>query len=204
MIQRIHPHADTAVLVLHEIYGLNEHMETVCDMFFEQGMDVYCPNFLSQDSPFPLEQEKEAYGFFMQKVGFERSTKIAIDYVQQFRNSYQNLYIVGYSVGATTAWIASSKTQLIDGMIGFYGSRIRNYVELDPTCPSLLFFPEQEASFNVSTVVKQLEKKDKVQIVELKAEHGFTNPNNPHYQAEITSFCNQRIREFLKSISQKS
>ncbi|WP_044639972.1 dienelactone hydrolase family protein [Risungbinella massiliensis] len=203
MIQQLHQYTDTAVLVLHEIYGLNEHMEAVCNMFFEQGMDVYCPNFLSQESPFPIEQEKEAYGSFMQNVGFQHSTTIVLDHIQQIRSSYQHLYIVGFSVGATTAWIASSKTPMIDGMICFYGSRIRDYIGLDPVCPCLLFFPEQEASFQVSVLVDQLKKKDSVEVITLNAEHGFTNPNSSHYHAELTGHCNQKSIEFLNSISQK-
>lgn len=36
---------ENAVIVLHEIYGLNNHIKQVCKELHNSGLDVYCPNF---------------------------------------------------------------------------------------------------------------------------------------------------------------
>ncbi|BCE10035.1 dienelactone hydrolase family protein [Bacillus paralicheniformis] len=55
--------SDTAVIVLHEIYGINRHMHDVCQLIAEQGFDVICPNLLNRDQPFEYAEEKAAYLF---------------------------------------------------------------------------------------------------------------------------------------------
>ncbi len=47
--------------------------------------------------------------------------------------------ILGFGAEATVAWLCSEE-ECVDGIVGYYGSRIRNYAELAPRCPALLFF----------------------------------------------------------------
>ncbi|MGV8905417.1 MAG: dienelactone hydrolase family protein [Acetobacterium sp.] len=38
--------SDSAIIILHEIYGINPHIASVCNTYFSKGYDVYCPNWL--------------------------------------------------------------------------------------------------------------------------------------------------------------
>jgi dienelactone hydrolase len=51
---------ETAVIVLHEIYGINSHIRNVYQTLSEQQMDVICPNLLGRNQSFQYEQENEA------------------------------------------------------------------------------------------------------------------------------------------------
>ncbi len=35
-----------AIIVLHEIYGVNEFIKDQCQKFMEAGFDVFCPNMI--------------------------------------------------------------------------------------------------------------------------------------------------------------
>ena len=48
-----------AVVLLHEIYGVNAHIEHYANEFIALGYDVYCPNFLQLEQPFPYEEEQQ-------------------------------------------------------------------------------------------------------------------------------------------------
>lgn len=61
----------------------------------------------------------------------------------------------GFSVRATIAWLCSAE-KLIDGMVGYYGSRIRHYTEI---LPQMLFYLEKEHSFNVDELISNLDTK---------------------------------------------
>ena len=51
----------TAVIVLHEIYGVNKHIEDFCLILFKKNMDVFAPNMLQRDIIFNCNQENLAY-----------------------------------------------------------------------------------------------------------------------------------------------
>ncbi|MEL7568217.1 MAG: dienelactone hydrolase family protein [Dehalobacterium sp.] len=37
---------ESAVIVLHEIYGINPHIRYVCQQYEAVGYDIICPNFI--------------------------------------------------------------------------------------------------------------------------------------------------------------
>ena len=62
--------SDTVIIVIHEIYGLNQHMQGYCELLSKQGFDVICPDLLERGMPFDYSQEDDAYRHFMGNVGF--------------------------------------------------------------------------------------------------------------------------------------
>jgi dienelactone hydrolase len=73
---------------------------------------------------------------------------------------------------------------LCSGIISCYGSRIRDYADLTPACPTLLLFAKED-SFDVNGLISKLQSKKRLSIVEFDAEHGFVDPFsnyfNPHH-----------------------
>lgn len=65
------------------------------------------------------------------------------------RTQYETLIVVGYSVGATLAWL-SAASGLCDGVVCYYGSRIRQYLHLAPLCPTLVIVARYEPAFDPS------------------------------------------------------
>lgn len=190
--------SDSAIIVLHEIYGINHHMKDVCQSFSESGFDVYCPNLLERDQPFDYSDEKTAYLYFMNQVGFDyASAKIKI-IVRNIRENYQKLFIVGFSVGATVAWICSEENDS-DGIVGYYGSRIRDYLEITPQMPVMLFFPEKEKSFNVDELISVLIYK-KIKTHQLAGQHGFSDPYSSRYNEQSSQTAFHETITFLANL----
>ncbi|EAY7917949.1 hypothetical protein GQT61_003763, partial [Salmonella enterica] len=46
---------DNAIIVLHEIYGINDHIKRMCDIYHESGFDIFCPDLLRRDTHFLYE-----------------------------------------------------------------------------------------------------------------------------------------------------
>lgn len=187
--------ADAAVIVIHEIYGVNRHIETVASQLTAAGCDVYCPDLLGR-SAYAYAEEALAYRHFHEQVGFARA-RAAIDALAgQLRPAYRRLYLVGYSVGATVAWLCS-QTGLYTGVAGYYGSRIRDYPGILPGCPVLLLFPRREAAFDVAGLAATLTAKEGVEAHVFDGDHCFADPYGPHYHAQAAAEAFARLAAFL-------
>ncbi|MBC9785533.1 dienelactone hydrolase family protein [Heliobacterium chlorum] len=202
MIQYVN-NSKSAVVVLHEIYGLNEHIEHVCKQLYELGFDVYAPNMLRNSLTYKYSQEDLAYSNFVTNIGFEKAFwKIKL-FLENIKSNYNGVYILGFSVGATIAWLLSENMNLCNGIVGIYGSKIRNFTSTNPSCPVLLVFAADEKSFNVDDLIYELELKDGVEIKKYSGYHGFANPFSEHYQEESARKANLNILQFLLKLSEK-
>ncbi|MFC5472113.1 dienelactone hydrolase family protein [Cohnella suwonensis] len=187
------------VILLHEIYGINDHINMYRSLMVEAGFDVISPNLLQRDS-FAYDQEDIAYQFFMNEVGFNKSIQIVNQIINENRNQYNKIYIIGFSIGATIAWCCSEFK--VDGIIGYYGSRIRNSIGIEPKCLTLLFFPINEKSFDVIELERQLKPKEKLKFAIIQADHGFMNPFNKCFNIKEYQECLDLSMNFLSGIEE--
>ncbi|MDN4494448.1 dienelactone hydrolase family protein [Ureibacillus aquaedulcis] len=193
---RINKKSEKLVLVLHEIYGINQHMVYVCELLAEQDFDVICPDLLEQGNPYDYAQEQEAYHNFVKSVGFTNALHKVKTLLLTLQKQYTKIYIMGFSIGATVAWLCSQEDG-IDGIVGYYGSRIRDFADLKPKCPVLLFFPKVENSFNVDELVYNLNKPN-IKVHTCEGEHGFSDPYSSKYNEESARHTFGETLSFLK------
>jgi Dienelactone hydrolase and related enzymes len=189
--------SDSAIIVLHEIYGINWHMREVCREYAAAGYDVCCPDLLAGRT-FDYAQQQDAYEFFMKTAGFEVYSSIN-DLIRQLRPKYRKIILLGFSAGATVAW-RCAESGLCDGMIGCYGSRIRDYTELKPKCPTLLIFADQEIFFDAAGLASELKSKPNVTAVLLSGNHGFCDPFSAGYNPVSAAEAKELIIKFLTAI----
>lgn len=173
-------------ILLHEIYGINSHMNYYAKALYEKGFDVYVPNLLQRTTAFAYEEEELAYKNFMENVGFEKAKNEVNTLIEDVSRKYAHIRLIGFSVGATIAWLCS-KHSSIDKVVGFYGSRIRQYTDVIPNAETILIFGEQEKSFNPVDLKISLEAHPDVLIHIVEAAHGFADPYSPRYNERITN-----------------
>ncbi|MCM3601024.1 dienelactone hydrolase family protein [Robertmurraya korlensis] len=188
--------SDTLIIVIHEIYGINEHMRSYCELLSKQSFDVICPNLLKRDLPFDYSEEEDAYQNFIENVGFTDAFHKIKDIVSDFIEEYQKIFIIGFSVGATVAWLFSEEG-VVDGIVGYYGSRIRNFVELTPKCPTMLLFPQEEPSFDVDELIRTLNNKN-IEVHKLNGRHGFSDPYSLNYNRISAEIAFSEMVNFIK------
>ncbi len=185
---------ELALVLLPEIYGCNAFMEDVKTSYQQRGIDVFCPNLWLR-APFGYEEGQAAYTYFQQHIGFGAYRDV--DYLlEELQAAYDRVVVLGFSVGGTLAWRCSALGH-VDGVIACYGSRIRDYLEVEPRCATLLLFAQQD-SFDMAAVVRSLKGKKNVQTRMFPARHGFFDPHGntgDKVQAEAGWQC---IEEFLK------
>ncbi|KKD53177.1 dienelactone hydrolase family protein [Paenibacillus sp. ICGEB2008] len=192
--------SDTLIVVLHEIYGINQHIQNFCSLLSDEGYDVICPNLIGKETPFDYSQEEAAYAHFIKNIGFERASYHTESLLLSIQARYKKVFIVGFSIGATIAWLCSKK-KIVDGIVGYYGSRIRNYLEITPHCPTLLFFPQEEISFNVDELISALDNHN-IRVHKFSGQHGFSDPYSPRYHVHSAQQSFIEMVEFFRKIDQ--
>ncbi len=189
--------SNTLVILVHEIYGLNSHIRQAAEELATCGLDVLAPNLLQRAEPFSYGEAAAAYEHFNRQVGFAQAAETIQALAAQERSNYRRIVLLGYSVGATVAWLCSGRGQW-DGVIGCYGSRIRDYQTLQPACPVRLFFALDEPSFDVMPLATLLGEKQGVQVEVLAAQHGFMDPFAKAYEPLAAAQVEKKIREFIR------
>ncbi|MGG1397549.1 dienelactone hydrolase family protein [Bacillus salipaludis] len=189
--------SDDLIIVIHEIYGINQHIKNFCDLLSKQDFDVICPNLLEREQSFDYSEEEIAYLNFMENVGFSDAVHKIKKLLLSVKNDYQKIYMIGFSVGATVAWLCSEE-ECLDGVVGYYGSRIRNYKQIVPLCPTILFFPQEEPSFSVDGLISNLAKKN-IEIHKFLGQHGFSDPYSTKFNEQSAQIAFNEMLNFLKT-----
>ncbi|MBY0029694.1 dienelactone hydrolase family protein [Priestia aryabhattai] len=191
--------SNKAILLIHEIYGVNDHMKLMKEKLSKLEADIICPNLLSRDISYSYEEEAIAYQNFVQNIGIDEGSKQITNMLIQLKQEYEEVGVIGFSVGATISWLCS-ENNLCNFVIGCYGSRIRDYVNRSPVCPTLLIFPTKEEAFDVDYLINSLKQKREplLEVKKFHGFHGFMNPFSQTFNKESADQAFQSISDFLK------
>lgn len=182
------------IFILHEIYGVNDFIKMQAEAYSNGNTTVECSSLYLDNRIFPYEQEQQAYEYFINEVGFDAPLERLTEKILEASAHYDEVLLIGFSVGATLAWRLSELP--LQGVVCVYGSRIRQYLDVNPSCPTLVILPSHEKSFNVHELKETLDTFPAVHTRQYLGQHGFMDSNNPNYnygsylqsQAEISQF----------------
>ena len=155
------------IIIIHEVYGVTGNLKALREYLVKLGYSVSLPS-LYEDN-YTGSDEQESYERFYSCVGIEKSCRIVDEIVRE--NTDSEIILLGFSVGATIAWL-SSTNERIDKIIGLYGSRIRHYLEIEPVNRAYLFFC-RERTFDVEDLQTVLQSRKNVLSAIIPGEHGF-------------------------------
>ncbi|MBM7071016.1 dienelactone hydrolase family protein [Shewanella sp. 202IG2-18] len=129
---------------------------------------------------FRFKQEQEAYNYFQTNIGLNK-------YVEHLRKELENqkepYVLIGFSMGASAVWKLSEQLHKLccNKFIGFYGSQIRKATEIEPSIPTHLIFPKQEAHFDIDELMDALKQKPQLEMTKAAYLHGFMNQHSENY-----------------------
>ena len=129
-----------AVVVVQEIFGVNNHIRSVTDRFAELGYVAIAPAIFDRQEPgfecgyTPDDMPKARAlmgGLDMDKVLLD------VDAARKEVASAGKTGIVGYCYGGTVAWLGACR-QDFAAAVGYYGGAIAKYNNETPKCPTIL------------------------------------------------------------------
>jgi len=201
-----------AIVVIQEIFGVNQVMRDVCDSLAAQGFVAVCPDLFWRIEPgIDITDQSEAEW----KKAFELYNAFDVDAgvadiaatlaaVRALSGVNGKVGAVGYCLGGLLAFLTASRTDA-DATVAYYGVGIEKHVgEADKLARPLLVHIAEEDQF----VPKEAQKvilgalKDHPQI-EIHTypgcDHAFARVGGEHYDAAAAGSANARSLAFFKS-----
>jgi carboxymethylenebutenolidase len=190
------------MVVIQEIFGVNQHIRKVCDDFAKEGYVAVAPalfdrtqkDFQSGYSPAEIEKART----FVAKPDWDamlRDTDAALKDIK----SAGPLGIVGFCMGGTIAFLAATRLSGLSAAVGYYGGRIVAFADEKPKCPVQLHFGEKDASIPMTDVeiIKQKRSSDCEIYVYNEAGHGFHCDERGSFHKSSADVAWKRTTEFF-------
>ncbi len=190
-----------ALVVVQEIFGVNEHIRSVADGFAAQGYLAVAPALFDryqQDVQLGYSGEdwKTAMSF-MPNFNMDwavADTEAAVTYA---RDEYKTeVGVVGYCLGGSIAWLSAAKLP-ITAAVGYYGGFIAKFLDQAPKCPILLHFGEKDDHISPEDVAKIKAAYPAVPVYTYDAGHGFNCDARESYDAPSARLALERTLSFF-------
>lgn len=143
-----------------------------------------------------FKNEQEAYDAFKTNCGMELLSKKLTDAISKTEDS---LDLIGFSVGASAIWKVSEYdyANSIKNAFCFYGSKIRDMVDINPTFFINLIFPKSEKHFSIEALFSKIVNKKNVYCEMTLYNHGFMNQRSLNYDEEGFKMFTDLIRQVV-------
>ena len=193
--------AKRALVVVQEIFGVNQHMRNVCARFAAEGYAVVAPAL------FDRAERGVELGYTGPDVarGRELRTQVSaegtladIEAAAAALPPGAKRGIVGYCWGGTVAWWGATRSGSFAAANGWYGGGIAAAKEEVAKCPVQLHFGEKDASIPLSDVEAIRAAQPQVEIfVYPGAQHGFGCDERASFSAPDAQIAQQRTLAFF-------
>jgi carboxymethylenebutenolidase len=191
------------VVVVQEIFGVNQHIRKVTDSFAADGYVAIAPALFDR-----VERGYET-GYGPQDIERGRATrgKLSTDQamldvkatVKELQKAGLKVGVVGYCFGGTIAWLAATRLDGVSAAVGYYGGGVADAAEEKPKCPVMLHFGETDASIPKEAYEKVMRlHPDVPTYIYPGAGHGFVCDERGSYHAESARLARERTNEFFR------
>jgi carboxymethylenebutenolidase len=200
--------APGSVLVIHEVFGLNDHIKSIADRIAGEGFVALAPNLFVRSAVPPPKDAADVAALrkAASSIPPEASVKdmqAGLDYLKTVGGVRPRFASVGFCMGGGFSYRLAANSKDLAGAVIFYG---RTPLELVPqiACPLLGNFGALDTGIPPEKV-KELEealrkagKKADIKIYE-GAGHGFFNDARPEaYHAAAAADAWQRTLKFFR------
>src|SRR5712692_8020002 len=190
------------IVVVQEIFGVNQHIRKVADSFAADGYVAIAPALFDR-----VERGYET-GYGPQDIERGRGTrgKLSTDHamldvkatVKELGKAGQKVGVVGYCFGGTIAWLSATRTDGVSAAVGYYGGGVADAAEEKPKCPVMLHFGETDASIPKEHWEKVRANHPGVPLHIYPAGHGFNCDERGSYHAESARLARERTLAFFR------
>jgi len=191
------------LVVIQEIFGVNQHIREVADGWANDGFLVVAPAMFDRfekgvELGYDAEDWKAAMGFAKRLNPVESLDEVGASVAFAAKETGKKVGVIGYCFGGTMAWLSSARLP-IAAAVGYYGGYIPNLVAEEPKVPVLLHFGRLDEHIPVAGVEKVAAAHPEVEIEWYEAGHAFNRAADPTaYVPDEAMVARSRSLVFLK------
>jgi carboxymethylenebutenolidase len=190
-----------AVVVMQEIFGVNQHIRAVCDGYAKEGFVAIAPAVFDRvEKNVELGYDEDGFGkgrSIVGDLGWDGPLK-DVDAARKAVASAGTVVGVGYCWGGTLAWL--SATRLAIPSVGYYGGRTAAMKEETPKAPVMLHFGEHDHAIPMSDVEAIGKLHPYVPIHVYDAGHGFNCDERDSWDEPSAKLALKRTLAFYDAV----
>jgi carboxymethylenebutenolidase len=193
-----------AMVVVQEIFGVNSHIEQVCDGYAANGYLAIAPALFDR-----IERDvalgynghdmKRGVELARSKTDFKRAVADVLDTAGVARARLAaagveggKVACVGYCWGGVV-----SGSSAMDAAICYYGTGSVNFVDQPLTMPLQMHFGDQDASIPATDIDKMRTGWPTAEIYVYEGHHGFNCDQRPQGDKALADLAISRVHAFL-------
>jgi carboxymethylenebutenolidase len=189
------------LVVVQEIFGVNQHIRSVADRFAQEGFFTVTPALFDRVEPH-VELTDAGDGTqkgiaLAQKINIDDAVKdveAALQYAA--KETGKPAGVVGYCYGGTLAWLAATRLSPA-AAVGYYGGHIGRFAQETPRAPVLLHFGKQDQHIPQADVTKVQAAHPEVEVDWYNAGHAFNNDTRASYDEGASKEAMARTLAFF-------
>jgi carboxymethylenebutenolidase len=199
-----------AVVVLHEVFGVNADIRKTCDELVEQGFIAVAPDlFWRQEPGVDLSVTSEPdwqhglrlYQAYDRDAG-ARDVKDTANVVAKLPGCMGKVAVLGYCLGGLMTFLTAARYG-VDAAVAYHGGDTERYLgEVNGLDAPLLMHLAEEDEFiskaAQAEIKTALARKPNATVYSYPGQrHAFARHNGTHYNAAAAALANRRTTEFL-------
>jgi carboxymethylenebutenolidase len=199
-----------AVVVLHEVFGVNADIRRHCDELAEQGFIAVAPDLFWRQEPgvdLSVTSEPDWQHGLRLYQAYDRDAgaadvKDTADSVAKLPECTGKVAVLGYCLGGLMTFLTAVRFG-VDAAVVYHGGDTEKYLgEVDRLHAPLLMHLAEEDEFiskpAQTEIKKALANKPNATVYSYPGQrHAFSRHNGAHYNAAAAALANGRTSEFL-------
>lgn len=190
-----------AIVVIQEIFGVNDHIRKVADGYAAEGYLALAPALFDRIRPgieigYTMPEIQEGFGY---KTATK--TEDALKDIQAAANEAGKagkVGVVGYCWGGFLAWMSAANVKGLSASAPYYGGGIPDVADQQPKVPVMLHFGEKDSYIPMEGVAKVKAAHPTQQVFTYDADHGFNCDQRGSYNEAAAKEARKRTLEFFK------
>lgn len=192
----------SAVIVIQEIFGVNQHIREVADGYAAAGHLAIAPKLFDRiDRNIELGYDSTAMTEGISLAFSQLNMELALHDIQAAVDfaltQVGSVAVVGYCFGGLMAWQSACLLPGVAAASCYYGGGIAGHLELIPRCPIMMHFGELDPHIPLTDVAKIEQAQAAVQVHVYAADHGFNCDHRASYEPNAAALARERTLAFF-------
>jgi carboxymethylenebutenolidase len=188
------------VVIVQEIFGVNDHIRRVADGYAADGYRVIAPALFDRVRPGIELGYTDADIAEGRKIRGQVTFEQALADVEAARKALGDgsIGIVGYCWGGTVTWLAAARLSGFAAAASYYGGGIGQFAAEHPRCATQCHFGEKDHAIPLTEVAAVRDANPTVEVCTYPAGHGFNCDARASFDAAAAKRARERTLAFFR------
>lgn len=174
------------MVVIQEIFGVNDHIRDVCDRLAGEGYAAIAPAiFDRQEKDFQsgyTPEEIERARAFIPGFDFD-ACMLDVEAACRRVGEYGKVGMIGFCLGGTIAFLGATRIGAVSAASCYYGRLIQRFADETPKCPTQLHYAALDVGIPPENYEDVKARRPEAEFYLYEgADHGFNCDRRPSYE----------------------